>query len=157
VEVLTSDGEGRQTTGGGGLGRPAAVLQSISRDEKQLPGRGSTLQSSWRRRLRSTASRRDESKQRPVRAPNSDGGAAQCATARRSRGARRWLGRAWLGRRPYIGAWVAAPALGTHAQARPGGGGHRRGLGLWPMGLAGLTAAHERVGLGLWARPNPVG
>jgi hypothetical protein len=44
---------------------------------------------------------------------------------------------------------------GTHAQAKPrgGDGGHRRGLGLWPMGLAGPAAGLERIGSGLWARP----
>jgi hypothetical protein len=48
------------------------------------------------------------------------------------------------------------PALrGTHGQAKPGSNGdHRRGLGLWPMGLVEPAAGLERVGSGLWARPK---
>jgi hypothetical protein len=48
------------------------------------------------------------------------------------------------------------PALrGTHGQAKPGSNGdHRRGLGLWPMGLVEPAVGLERVGSGLWARPK---
>jgi hypothetical protein len=57
------------------------------------------------------------------------------------------------GRCPFIGARAAA-ALGTHAQD---GSAAEAIWPLRPTGPGGPGTRPERIGSGLWARPNPKG